>query len=49
VAGRGVVAVVGGRVVAKVVGIVVGTEVTAAITLKVFTPIYPLESLKVTS
>jgi Mg/Co/Ni transporter MgtE len=43
--------IVGGRVVITgvVAGMVVGVVVTGADTLNVFTPIYPFESLKVTS
>ena len=46
VVGRGVGTVVGGRVVTgAVVGTVVGTGV-GAVTVNVFTPIYPFTSLK---
>ena len=49
--GRGVGTVVGGRVVVTrvVAGMVVEVVVTGADTVNVFTPIYPFESLKVTS
>jgi hypothetical protein len=49
--GRGVGTVVSGRVVVTrvVAGMVVEVVVTGADTMNVFTPIYPFESLKVTS
>ena len=50
VVGIGVGAVVGGRVVtAVVVRTVVGAVVAGAVTVNVFTPIYPFTSLKYTS
>ena len=49
VVGEDAGAVIGGSVVSFVVGIVVCIGSTAATTLNVFTPTYPLASLNVTS